>query len=321
MKFSSRINSFRSHPELYKAGINMTTCDLIARMGQVQGLTHIELNYPEHFINQDKHEIKQAIKNNNLNMGGIALRYNKEFIDGEFTNPNESIREKAIKTTLEAVEMCRFLGGNTVTLWFGYDGYDYCFQQDYFRAYELLVDALRRVILPNPDIQFSFEYKPYEPRTFSFIGDCASTLLLIEKVGAPNLGVTLDFCHMIMKKENPAFSLFLTSMQKRLVGFHLNDGYGHTDDGLMLGSVHLMQTLEYIYYAKRVNFSGLIYFDTFPTREDPVAECAQNIRMYKKLACFIDKVGMDNMTDIIRNQDAIKIQKLLMSLINDNSDK
>lgn len=317
MKFSSRINSFRSRPDLYQSQNTMTTCDLINRMGQVEGLTHIELNYPEHFINQDKQAIKKCIEDNNLKMGGIALRYNKEFIDGEFTNPNETIREKAIQITLDAVDMCRFLGGNTVTLWFGYDGYDYCFQQDYFYAYELLVDALRRVTLPNPDMQFSFEYKPYEPRTFSFIGDCAATLLLIEKVGSPNLGVTLDFCHMIMKKENPAFSLFLTSMQKRLVGFHLNDGYGYCDDGLMLGSVHLMQTLEYIYYAKRVNFSGLIYFDTFPTREDPVAECTQNIRMYQKISRFIDQIGMDNIADIIRHQDAIKVQKLLMTLIGD----
>ncbi|MCS5873411.1 sugar phosphate isomerase/epimerase [Klebsiella pneumoniae subsp. pneumoniae] len=49
---------------------------------------------------------------------------------------------------------------------------------------------------------------PYEPRTFSFIGDVSSTLMLIDDVGSDNLGITLDFCHMIMKKENPAFSLF-----------------------------------------------------------------------------------------------------------------
>lgn len=102
--------------------------------------------------------------------------------------------------------MCKFLEGNTVTLWFGYDGYDYPFQQDYFRAYELLVDALRIVTRAHGDMQFSFEYKPYEPRTFSFIGDVSSTLMLIDDVGSDNLGITLDFCHMIMKKENPAFS-------------------------------------------------------------------------------------------------------------------
>lgn len=93
----------------------------------------------------DKELIKKCIADNGLQVGGIALRYNKDFIDGEFTNPNPALRSKAIETTLEAAEMCKFLEGNTVTLWFGYDGYDYPFQQDYFRAYELLVDALRIV--------------------------------------------------------------------------------------------------------------------------------------------------------------------------------
>ncbi|MCL0654103.1 hypothetical protein M2943_11015, partial [Klebsiella pneumoniae] len=50
MKFSSRINSFRSRPELFDAKNKMDTCDLITRMGSAEGLTHIELNYPEHFI-------------------------------------------------------------------------------------------------------------------------------------------------------------------------------------------------------------------------------------------------------------------------------
>lgn len=315
MKFSSRINSFRSRPELFNAKNNMDTCDLITRMGTVDGLTHIELNYPEHFINQDKERIKQCILENNLQVGGIALRYNKEFIDGEFTNPDEALRKKAIQQTLEAAEVCKFLGGNTVTLWFGYDGYDYPFQQDYFRAYELLVSAIQQVTQAHKDMQFSFEYKPYEPRTFSFIGDVSSTLMLLDDVGAENLGITLDFCHMIMKKENPAFSLFQSARKNRLVGFHLNDGYGHFDDGLMLGSVHLMQTLEYIYYAKRVKFDGLIYFDTFPSREDPVKECAQNILMYKSLAGFIDNVGIEEIEKLIRSQDAIKVQSMLLQMI------
>ncbi|MCW6030997.1 sugar phosphate isomerase/epimerase family protein [Pantoea sp. JK] len=315
MKFSSRINSFRSRADLFAAKNKMDTCDLITRMGTVAGLTHIELNYPEHFIGQDKELIKQTIADNNLQVGGIALRYNKEFIDGEFTNPDATLRKKAIEITLEAAEMCKYLGGNTVTLWFGYDGYDYPFQQDYFRAYEWLVSALRTVTQAHADMQFSFEYKPYEPRTFSFIGDVSSTLMLIDDVGSDNLGITLDFCHMIMKKENPAFSLFQSARKNRLVGFHLNDGYGHFDDGLMLGSVHLMQTLEYIYYAKRVNFSGLIYFDTFPSREDPVAECAQNIRMYKALSSFIDRLSIDEIDQLIKSQDALKVQGMLMKII------
>lgn len=315
MKFSSRINSFKSRPELFTDKEKLDTCDLIDRMALVDGLTHIELNYPEHFVGQDVDVIKERIAARGLQVGGIALRYQKHFNEGEFSNPDAAIREKAVQTTLEAVEVCKTLGGSTVTLWFANDGYDYPFQQDYFRAYQHVVDALQRVTREHPDMTFSFEYKPYEPRTFSLIGDVSSTLMLIDDVGEPNLGITLDFCHMIMKKENPAYSLFLSAKRNKLVGFHLNDGYGHFDDGLMLGSVHLMQTLEYIYYAKKVKFDGLVYFDTFPSREDPVKECAQNIRMYKTLAGFIDQLTIEEIESIIRSQDALKVQNMLLSLI------
>lgn len=315
MKFSSRINSFKSRPELFDGKEKLDTCDLIRRMSLVEGLTHVELNYPEHFIGQDAAQIKACIKDHGLQVGGIALRYQGYFREGEFSNPDASIREKAIQITLEAIDVCKFLGGDTVTLWFANDGFDYPFQMDYFRAYDNVVDSLQRVAREHPDITLSFEYKPYEPRTFSFIGDVSSTLMLIEDVGEPNLGITLDFCHMIMKKENPAFSLFLSARRSKLVGFHLNDGYGHFDDGLMLGSVHLLQTLEYIYYAKKVNFDGLVYFDTFPSREDPVLECAQNIKMYKLLSGFIDKMSIAEIESIIRSQDAIKVQQMMLSLL------
>ncbi|MCC3705009.1 TIM barrel protein [Rouxiella badensis] len=318
MKFSSRINSFKSRPELFFDKDKIDTIDLITRMASVKGLTHVELNYPEHFQLNTLGEIKDAIASSPLALGGIALRYQKHFNEGEFSNPDPKIREKAIEITMEAVNVCRELGGNTVTLWFANDGFDYPFQLDYERAYKDTVDAIKQVVSANPDITFSFEYKPYEPRTFSLIGDVCATLMLIDDVGEDNLGITLDFCHMIMKKENPAYSLFLSAQRNRLVGFHLNDGYGHFDDGLMLGTVHLLQTLEYIYYAKKYKFDGLVYFDTFPSREDPVRECEQNIKMYNALADYIDSVSLEEIDAIIKSQDAIKIQSLLLSLITRN---
>lgn len=167
-----------------------------------------------------------------------------------------------------------------------------------------------------PNSKISFEYKPYQPRVYSFIGDISTTLMLLDEVGCDNMGVTLDFCHMLMKKENPAYSLALAVRKNRLMGFHLNDGYKDNDDGLMIGSVHLMQTLEFIYYAKRYNYEGINYFDTFPIREDPVKECEMNIKMYKKLNEFIDRIGMDEVEKLINKQDAIAVQDLLYRVIN-----
>lgn len=49
----------------------------------------------------------------------------------------------------------------------------------------------------------------------------------------------------------------------RGLGPYLNDGYAKRDDGLMVASVHELQTLELL-RAVRHRFEGPIYFDTFP---------------------------------------------------------
>ncbi|MDD9150475.1 MULTISPECIES: sugar phosphate isomerase/epimerase family protein [unclassified Sporolactobacillus] len=318
MKFAVRLNSFKTHLFFNSNEHPLSTLDYIKRMSAVKGLTHIELNYPEHFQGVSAEEIKQSLKKNHLKLSGVALRFKKNYAYGEFTNPDAGIREQAIQETIQAIEKCQALGGEITTIWLANDGFDYPFQLDYNQALAQEVDVLKRITSQFPDRKISLEYKPYQPRTFSLIGDIGTTLLVLDEVGSPNLGVTLDFCHMLMKKENPAYSLAWAARKKRLMGFHLNDGYNDNDDGLMLGTVHLLQTLEFIYYAKLYNYTGVNYFDTFPVRENPVQECEQNIKMYKTLEQFIDTVGLETVKQLIQEGDALKVQKLFLQLIQPN---
>jgi len=66
---------------------------------------------------------------------------------------------------------------------------------------------------------------------------------------------------------------------------HLNDGYGKRDDGLMVGSVHPVQTVELLVEMQRLNYDSTIYFDTFPDLSglDPVAEASVNVDMCNRL--------------------------------------
>lgn len=316
MKFSTRLNSFKTKPELFfKNEEEINTVSLIKRMAEVEGLTHVELNYPEHFQKNTISEINEALEKYKLDVSGIALRFNEIYNDGEFTNPNETIRNKAITTTKEAIETCEELGGSTTTIWLANDGFDYSFQIDYEVAWDKTVSALREIGEQYPEMNISFEYKPYQPRSFALVGDIGSALLLLDDVNLPNFGVTLDFCHMLMKKENPAYSLALAAKKNRLMGFHLNDGYKDNDEGLMLGSVHLLQTIEFIYYAIKYEYDALIYFDTFPIREDPVKECEKNIKTYKKIENIIHAYGLENIKSLILSKDATETQEFLYSIL------
>jgi sugar phosphate isomerase/epimerase len=182
---------------------------------------------------------------------------------GAFTHPDETVRRAAIDITKRGLDSLARAGGSLMTLWMGQDGFDYSFQVDYGRIWDQTIAAIREVADHNSAIDISIEYKPNEPRSFSLMPDAATTLLAIKEIDRPNLGVTLDFAHVLYADEMPAHAASLVARHSRLLGIHLNDGYGKRDDGLMAGSVHPIQTIELLYELDRIGYDGAIYFDTF----------------------------------------------------------
>lgn len=225
--------------------------------------------------------------------------------------------DSALQLTYEGIDACAALGGENVTVWLGFDGVEYAFQGDYVRMLDSIVATFKKACAyaKEKGVKVSIEYKPYEPRAFSMIDSVGMALYVIEKVGADNLGLTLDYCHMLMKKETPAFGLAVALKENRLHALHLNDGYGRNDDGMMIGSCSLMTMLECVYYLKKYGYDGMIYFDTFPVREDATAECEQNIRMFRLLCDKIDRYGLDRMTAVVQSNDAIAAMQMFTDML------
>jgi xylose isomerase len=309
---TTRLNSFKARPELFWGESKKpTTAELIQRAGTVSGLTAIELNYPQHFEGVSPFEVAKIVEENGLKISGLAMRYDEDkFANGAFINPDPGLREEAIQLTIDAAKLCSDLGAKNLTIWSATDGFDYPFQLDYEKAWELQIEGLKRVAKSAPDVCMSIEYKPKEPRRFALLDSIGTTLLAVNQVNQPNLGVTLDFCHLLMKNEYPAYSVALAITQDKLVGVHLNDGYGQLDDGLMLGSVNFWQTLEVLDYLKKQNYQGTYYFDTFPLREDPVKECEANIQTLNKMLEFLDGIDFEELEQARAQHDAIKLHQL-----------
>lgn len=314
--YSSRLNSFRARPDLYAwcSGPHDTT-DLIRRAGLVQGLNSIELNYPEHFVRHTVDQVRTAVAETHLTISGINLRYDgSRFLDGGFTNPDEDKRHAAIQITCEAIDICRAVGGTHVVIWPAYDGFDYPFEVDYTQLWDWEIAALQVIGAYAHDLRISIEYKPRDPRRFSLLGNIGTTLLAIDESGA-NLGVTLDFAHMLMAGEQPALAAALCIRKQRLYGIHLNDGYGQLDDGLIVGAVHPLQTAELLHHLISARYSGVIYFDTFPLREDPVQECRANIDRVNRLTQLLQTLDRDALRAGFAQQDGLGNSRIIWETI------
>jgi sugar phosphate isomerase/epimerase len=278
-RYAARLNAFK-----VKGG---SVAEMIRGAGQVGGLTSADLNFPDHFMSHDARQLSRLLSDEGMALNGLAMRYYTEdaFRLGAFTHPEAGVRRAAIDLTKRGIDACAAMGGSQMTLWMGQDGFDYSFQADYGRMWDDTVAAIAEVADHSPAIDIAVEYKPNEPRAHALMPDMATTLLALGEVGRANTGVTLDFAHMLYAGEMPAKAAMLAARRSRILGLHLNDGYGKRDDGLMAASVHPVQTVELLVALRRVGYSGIIYFDTFPDHSglNPVDEARANIRLTDRL--------------------------------------
>ena len=314
-RYAARLNAFK-HGLPGKPGV----ADLIARAGQVPGLDAADLNFPDHFDGHSPAQLCGLLADSGMALNGLAMRYYTDpgFRLGAFTHPDRVIRQAAIDITKRGLDALAAMGGTVMTLWMGQDGVDYSFQGDYAQMWDDNVAALAEVAAHNPALDVAVEYKPNEPRAFALMPDAATTLLAIKEAGNPNLGVTLDFCHVLFADEIPAQVARLIDRHSRLLGVHLNDGYGKRDDGLMVGSVHPVQTVELFVELDRIGYDAAIYFDTFPDHGglDPCAEAATNILMADRLRATASRLRHDPaLLAAIRTQDATASLQIVAGML------
>lgn len=308
-RFAARLNAFKIGASEYWPGKNtVTTTDLLARAATA-GLTAADLNYPDHFVDDTPADLNRALADSGMALNGLAMRYYTDpgYKLGAFTHPDNSVRRAAIDETKRGLDVLAEMGGSLMTLWMGQDGFDYSFQADYTRMWDATIEAMTEVADHNPELDIALEYKPNEPRAFALMPDAATTLLAIKDIGRPNTGVTLDFAHVLYADEMPAFAAALVARHSRILGVHLNDGYGKWDNGLMVGAVHPVQTVELLVELERFGYDSAIYFDTFPDHSglDPVEEARTNIELVQRLrrtaAGLVSNVDLQN---AIARQDA-----------------
>lgn len=308
-RYAARLNAFKIGAAAYWPGKNaITTADLLARAASA-GLTAADLNYPDHFVTDTARDLGQALADNGMVLNGMAMRYYTDpgYKLGAFTHPDATVRRAAIDETKRGLDTLAEMGGRLMTLWMGQDGFDYSFQMDYAEAWDHTLAAMAEVADHNPDLDIALEYKPNEPRAFALMPDAATTLLAIKELGRANTGVTLDFAHVLYADEMPAFAAALVARHSRILGVHLNDGYGKWDNGLMVGAVHPIQTIELLVELSRIGYDGAIYFDTFPDHSglDPVAEARTNIEVVNRLRAIAEGlVGDAELQAAIAAQDA-----------------
>jgi len=289
--------------------------EVVRRAGKTPGITGVEVHYPDNF--QDINKLKNLLTENNLVVScmNVNIFTPPQFKHGAFINRDEKTRREAIDLAKKAVEKAEELNCSSLNLWLGQDGFDYPFQVDYDKSWDLMIDGLREVAQFDPSIMVGVEYKLKEPRTHSTIGGVSKALLAVEKTGLDNVGIVVDFGHALLSKENPAESLCLILKEGKLVNIHFNDAYGDWDDDMIPGVVHLWETVEYLYYLLHSDYQGGLGLDIFPYREDSVEACSMAIQNIQAMLRLAEKINPKELQPAQKTMDAVKTQGVVRKII------
>jgi len=308
-KFGAGIWHFATYVDRYATdgyGPGRGLIEMIDLAGQVDDLSVVDINYP--FVDPalTLDEVEVALKRNNLSVIGITPEiYTRQFAKGAFTNPDPGIRRLANEMVNDAANVVRRFNANYVKLWPGQDGWDYPFQVDHQSLWKLSIDGIAELADQNKDLKFVIEYKPREPRVHMSYDSVARTLLGIEKMGLPNVGILLDFGHALYAGESPADAAQLAIDYGRLFGMDVNDNFRGWDDDLIAGSVHPIELFEFFYTLRKNNWEGVWQLDQFPFREDPVAVANSAIGFLKAVERALDKLDFDAMRAAQERHDAV----------------
>ncbi len=318
-KYSVFISNVASCSDRYceAYGRKFTIEEMFDRVKSIDKLSAVDIVMNDMFL-KNKDEIKRNLSKTGLNAASIAVDTfaNPIYQQGSLSSIDKKIRQQAISDTKNAMDFAAEIGCGIVTLWPGQDGYDYIFQADYMHERKLFQDALAELCDYRKDITLTLEYKIKEPRTHSYVSTVGSALLMINTIGADNLGVALDYGHAALGYESPAEAVAMCKMYgDRLKHIHINDNYRLWDDDMIVGSVHTLEYLEFIFWLRRTGYDGYMTLDQFPFREDgrdAVEESALWLDSFEKI---MDRSDFEEIESVIAKKDAIKASKLMRKIL------
>ncbi|MBC7334279.1 MAG: sugar phosphate isomerase/epimerase [Actinobacteria bacterium] len=321
IRFSTILSTFGNRYDRYCVSgykKNKSIEEMFVAASKVQGLEGIELVGGRQVNEENLSHINQLKSNFGFEISSIIVDLFSEAVwkKGSFTSVDETIRKEAINKVKRYMDIAPELGCDLVCLWFAQDGFDYVFQSDYIKSWNFLVNSLKQCATYRHDVKIGVEYKIKEPRTYNFIANIGKTLSLLSKVGEDNIGIILDVGHALCAYENMAESVALCKFfGDKLFHIHFNDNYRHWDDDMIIGSVHVPEYLELIYWLKKVNYNGWYSIDIYPYREegtDAVNEC---IRWLRKLIELVDNFDQSEIERVINSGEGIKSIMLVREML------
>ena len=291
--------------------------ELFDRVASIEGVSGIE--FVENWQLNDKtvNKVADFLKSYNYKAVAIIPDHFGTPIwgKGAFTNPDAKVRKAAVDKTMHCVDLARAIGCDTISIWNGQDGYDYPLQADYMNAHKWMAEGFAECCDRAPDIRFSLEYKPKEPRVHSFLANVWTALAYCLESGRENMGITIDVGHSLEAYEDVAEAVRTAMARGKMFHFHMNDNWRGWDDDMIAGSVRTIEYIEMFYYLRKYDYKNFISTDQYPYREDSRDAVEQTVKWMQAFEKAAQRIDMDRMQKILDANDAVASTAYMRELL------
>jgi len=288
--------------------------ELIRQASEIEGVRGIELVGTWDVTLDNAGEMKDMLDRYGLKCVSIIPDHfsQRKWGKGTLSAKDEDTRKAALDYTFECIEIARKLDCGILNIWPGQDGYDYSLQSDFRKERRWLRDNLHTLASSAPDIRFSLEYKPKEPRNFSFLARASDTLLMAKEIGLDNVGVTIDTGHSFVAGENVSeAAVILQEYGGKLFHMHFNDNYNSWDDDMIVGSVHFPLYVELLFWLKETGYDGWYSMDQYPYREDGKAAIEASVKYLRMIDRILDDRAREEVRGLLKEGNAVRAQDWL----------
>jgi xylose isomerase len=239
----------------------------------------------------------------------------KEFGKGSITNTDPVIRQNAISYLRQMSEIALEMNCKVVNLWMGQDGYDYLLTADYNQEREWLREGTALLAKEFPTLKYALEYKPKEPRNFSYHARMSDTILAAKETGYKNVGVCIDTGHSFFAGENVAEAVVLAKRAGDLLfHMHFNDNHGSWDDDMIVGSVHSAIYIDLLFNLKKTGYAGWLSMDQYPYREDATAAISESILWVRQFEKIVEE-NFKEIEALVKLNDAVETSRFMRKFL------
>ena len=278
---------------------------------QIPGVTGVEIVYP--YETGDPFKTKKLMDENALQFAAINANIKKEtkWVPGALSRPDPQLRQGAVNIIKEAKDYAKAVGAPLVTCCPLSDGFDNLFQVDYPKAWRYMIQAIEETADYLPEIPLFLEYKINETRVNCHLDSCAKTLLFLKEVANPNCGVTIDFGHSLLAKENPAQAVSLCVESGVDYYLHTNDNDFNFDWDLISGSRNFLHSVEFIFYAREFGYDKYFTADASPRIFDMLGFFTQHAQMNLAIWELVGKLDRKKYRRLMHEEKYMDLMELI----------